>query len=153
MKGAPGSFVLLLVFGLLAGFAAGMAWRGQEVANAESLVKVKEAQRELSEQQLTDIKTRLSANPSSVDIIGGTPDKPDPRVDQFKSIFQDSGWSVDTKSITAPNSTKSITLRTPDDKAAHTLEKALNDAGVHYDTVKPNDASGAQDFQLKPSTF
>lgn len=153
MKGALGSFILLLIFGLAAGFAGGLAWRGQEVANIESLIKVKEAQRELSEQQLADFKTRLSANPSSVDIIGGTPDKPDPRVDQFKNIFQDSGWSVDTKSITTPNPPQSLTLRTQDDKAAHTLEKALNDAGVTYDSVKPNDTSGIRDFQLKPSTF
>lgn len=153
MKGAPGSFVLLLLFGLAAGFGGGLAWRGQEVANIESLVRVKEAEREFSERQLTEIKTKLSENPSSVDIIGGKTAKPDPRVDQLKSVFTDSGWSVGTKSIAPPNPAQNLTLRTPDDKAAHTLEKALNEAGVHYDTVKPNDASGVQEFQLKPSTF
>lgn len=62
MRGAPGSFIILLLLGLSLGFAGGMAWRGQEVANAGSLVRVKDEERQFSERQLSDIKSSLKIN-------------------------------------------------------------------------------------------
>jgi hypothetical protein len=143
MKGAPFSFVVLLLLGLSVGFYAGMQWRAQEVANAESLVRVKEAERQFSEQQLSNI------SPSTVDIGGGRPDKPDPRVDQLKTAFKESGWNVATGGKSTTDAVN-LVLRTQDMKASTTIENALKDAGVTYQMAKPSTAGGT-DFLLGPA--
>jgi hypothetical protein len=145
MKGAPISFVALLLLGLSGGFAVGMAWRGQEVANAESLARVRDAQREFSEQQLIEIKERLKSSPSSVDILDGKPGSTDQRVDQLKRAFSTSGWEVNTGPLSGV--AHSITLRAKDDNSATTIENALKGAGVGFETV-PSTATGTTDFVL-----
>lgn len=148
LKRAPGAFLILLAGGLAVGFAGGMVWRGQEVAVLENLMRLKDEERQFSERQLSDIKSGLKVNPSSVDIIGGKrPD--DPRVDQLKNVFKDSGWSVGVGQP-SPDVTTSLVLRTADPKAASTIEKTLKDAGVGYQMATPSGKTGT-DFLLSNS--
>ncbi|GLQ81449.1 hypothetical protein GCM10007881_49700 [Mesorhizobium huakuii] len=145
---APFTFLTVLIGGLVLGFAGGMAWRAQEVANAESLGRVKDEERQYSERQLSDIKTNLKINPATVDIGGGHTDKPDPRVEQLKDAFKDSGWDVGA--MKSQFATSDLVLSAPDPKAANTIEKALKDAGVTYQTAKPS-TTGGTDFFLGPA--
>ena len=109
MKGAPFSFGAILVSGLLLGFAAGQYLMRQEVANAESLVKLKDGQideyqktinerldkveKTLSAQQLSTLETWLKASPSMVS-LSTDPKGTDPFTMQLVDTFKKSGWDV-----------------------------------------------------------
>ncbi|MER9968127.1 hypothetical protein [Mesorhizobium sp. M0060] len=161
LKGAPLAFFILLAIGLSGGFKVGLMWRDQEVADGKALVLLKDGQidgyqkalsdrlekveKQLSENQLSLIRSKIQADPSSVDIIGGHPDKPDPRVDQLKGAFKDSGWNVGASQM--QTSTSDLVLRAQDPRAATTIENALKDAGIVYEAVKPL-TNGSTDFLL-----
>ncbi len=126
-------------------------WRGQEVANAESLVKLKtgeleefkklekrigDVERKLTEQQLSAIRTGLEKRPSAVDIytpigngLGAEYSK------QLLDVFRDSGWKVETKKQPDAYRDGGLHLTVPDSQAASSVSEALKDAGVSYKSM------------------
>lgn len=159
LKGAPLSFGAILVGGLLLGFAAGQYLMKQEVANAESLVKLKDGQideyqksinarldkveKTLSDKQLSILETWLKPSPS-IATIYTAPNTANPYAKQFTDTLTKSGWSVDPKGVENKDSLK---IETQDLKSADVFVKALTEAGVSFKSTGSN-AKGMTVFQL-----
>lgn len=164
LKSAPIASVLLVVVGLFGGYMFKSALTSEHIATLDTIIREKDGkidglektisnrldkvERALSEQQLSSIQANIKSAPASVDIGSAHPDKPDPRIDQLKSVFKDSGWDVGA--MKSQFATSDLVLSAPDPKAADTIEKALKDAGVTYQTAKPSTAGGT-DFLLGPA--
>ena len=160
LKGAPISFAGLLIVGLCSGFAFGMMWRGQEVANYESVVKLKDGQLDeyqkatnarldrvekiLSAKQLSSLEQSLKSSPSNV-IISSDPNTSKVYAKQLEDVFTKSGWEVDTKG--PKYSPDTFTLETKDALSSDVVKKALNAGDVPF-VSKKNDAKGTTEFQL-----
>lgn len=164
MKGAPISFAILLLLGLGAGFWGGMAFRAQQVANAESLVRLKDGEldnyqkiinerlerveKQLSAQQLSSIESTLKAVPVSSVALSAGQDHEDASnlARQLQSAFTKSGWKV----TDAPAAEfKGVSLKVDDYGSTAAIAKALEDAGVAFAVstdIKDNGAIGATEF-------
>ena len=162
---APIAFVILLAASLSLGFAGGLMWRGQEVANAESLVRLKDGELEelkkfekrigaieekLSMQQINTIESILKGSPSSIEILKD-PKASAPFSNQWTDVFEKSGWSVDVSPIVQDTKAELI-LRSKDIKSSTTIEKALVDAGLKFEVVGVANGGGdnTTDFWLSP---
>ncbi|MER9257763.1 hypothetical protein [Mesorhizobium sp. M0619] len=165
LKGAPFSVCLLVAAGLWGGYQFASVLTAERIATLETMVherdgeiegyqktlsdRLDKVEKALSDQQLSSIKSSLKDGHGSVDILDSNPDKPDPRADQLKTAFRDSGWDV---MMVAKNVTDAadLVLRTTDPKAATSVEKALRDAGVTYQMATPPGNTGT-DFLLRNS--
>ncbi|TIP09100.1 hypothetical protein [Mesorhizobium sp.] len=165
LKGAPLVFFILLALGLGGGFTAGMGWRGQELADAEALIRLKDGQidgyqktlsdrldkveKQLSAQQLSSIRETLTERPSTVDILDGSSGgRIAPLASQLKSVFSESGWHVQTGETES-----GVVIIAPDAKDAATIKKALEDAGIKYGPVKGggwNGEASSEAIRLEP---
>ena len=159
LKGAPFSFGGLVVVALSAGFAFGMMWRGQEVANYESLIKMRDGQiddyqksinsrldkveKTLSEKQLSTLETWLKTAPSKATIFAD-PNTNSIFAKQFSDTLMKSGWTVDPKSDGFKDYLK---IETQDIKSADVVLKALTEAGVSFKSTGI-DAKGTTAFKL-----
>jgi hypothetical protein len=164
LKGAPIASVLLVVIGLFGGYMFESKLTSEHIATLDTMIRERDGkidglektissrldkvEKALSDQQISSIKANIKTAPASVDIGGGHPDKQDPRVDQLKNVFRDSGWSVGTAQ--SQSATTDLLLRAPDLKTSTTIENALKDAGVTYQTAKPP-TTGGTDFLLGPA--
>lgn len=165
IKGAPVAFLGLLIAGISGGFAGGMIFRAQEVANAESLVRLKDGQldeyrkqieerlqnveQQLTDQQISKIKAAIESAPSKVEILTGDKVGWSGEVSgQLKNAFQLSGWNV-LPSTVLNGEADTVVLRAPDARTSTIINEALAGAGVRYDTVLPPQQKGAVDFILK----
>ena len=160
LKKAPLSFVILLFIGLSSGFAFGLFWRGQEVSNYESALKMKDSQideykksindrlekveKTLTANQLSSLELSLKAAPSKV-IISADSVSSKGYAKQIKDVFTKSGWEVDTKS--APVSLDTFMLETKGSVNASAVSRALSTADVPFKS-KMNEAKGTIEFQL-----
>lgn len=162
LKTAPISFVSLLVLGLAGGFAVGMAFRSQELANVESLMRLKDGEldsyrksiderlnrveKQLSEKQVSDITSALKGvDQGKVDFhTGKLPEGYSPEtVEQLKDIFKKSGWTVETEP-----SQNGFAIQTSDPASTEAVSKAFGKAGIEYETM--GGGVGSTKFQLKP---
>jgi hypothetical protein len=119
IKKAPLAFVSLLVLGLAGGGIGGLAWRGQELANANTLAdsykadvtrlqaevdRYKELRQRMqaiddsfTERQVEDLEGQLGiVPPGEVEIVA--PKEESAAWDQIYSAFKNSGWKVSTTS-------------------------------------------------------
>lgn len=168
VRGAPWSVAALVGASLFGGFTVGQGQMKQQLANAESLVKLKDGQIDeyqkatnarldkvekiLSARQLSSLELGLKAAPSKV-IISADPSISKIYTKQFEDVFKNSGWQVDTKSIYSSLGDKSdyspdtFTLETKDAIGATIVSKALSEAGVKF-TKMTSEIQGAMKFQL-----
>ena len=160
LKKAPWSFVILLALGLGGGFAFGLFWRGQEVANYDTLIKLKDGQiddykksindrldkveKTLSANQLSSLELWLKTSPSKV-VISSDPKTSLPYKEQILTAFKNSGWEVDPK--TTLSDMEIFTLQTSDPSSASAVSKALSAAGVPFKSIA-NPPKGTIEFQL-----
>jgi hypothetical protein len=160
LKQAPLSFFLLAALSIVAGFGLGMFVRGQELANMESLLKLKDGELDelksieerlknvetkLSAQQLSSIRQSLQKSPSAVSIVTG-PKSANPYFNQIQEVFKGSGWTV--KAAHSSDISGSLVLQAPDEESSAAIEKALTNAGVNYQTVPAKGKPGATEFYL-----
>ncbi len=166
LKQAPLVFAILLIGGLIAGFAGGLLFRGQELANAESLVKLKDGEidnyqktinerlerveKQLSAQQLSSIESTLKGAPtSSVALSAGQGHEDTANLaKQLQSAFTKSGWQV--TAAHPEGEFKGVSLKVDDRESTMAIAKALQDAGVSFDTSTDvdNGKIGATEFLI-----
>lgn len=160
LRGAPISFGLLLLLGIGGGFAGGLIFMQQQVANLESLIRLKDGElgglqelndrvksieAKLSVQQLSSLKSYLGGAPSSVRI--STSKSGNTVADQLETTFKDSGWTVNLDRSLKDD--KGFVIQPNDPKSSKSISRALDGAGVSYKTInKGNDA--APDFAIAP---
>ena len=160
LKAAPVAFLGFLIAGLVLGYLGGSTLRSQEVANLESLIRLKDGEldeyRKKIEQRLDNVEKQLSAQqisaleealkqakqPSRIELKGGEQGKIE---NQLKDTFEKSGWFVQPLPSDEPDGPG--TIRTEDKGAAKSTDKALKDAGVNY-TVSTPPGTSATDFML-----
>ncbi|GAA4121569.1 hypothetical protein ACFFTN_21060 [Aminobacter aganoensis] len=161
VRGAP---VAVLIF-IVTGFGLGLLFMRQEVANAQSEVRLKDTEigqlkgerddyrkqveerfqkieQQLSSAQQSKLMDLLKSSPSNVEIFS---DPTVPLSGQITDVFTKSGWQVNT----TETAKDSVVLRAIDPKSQAAIGTALRDAGVKFDLSAP--ASGgmsAVDFIL-----
>ena len=172
LRSAPLAFLGLLILGLGGGFTGGMMWRGQEVANAESLLRLRDGEldtyrksiekrlgdveKQLTLQQISAIQDALTNFPSTVDFLSVNK-KFAPLATQLKTVFTESGWTVANEPETAPDDRLSngVVIRASDNQAAETIGKALEGAGVTYQSTPGSSGgsalTGGVEFTVGPS--
>ncbi|WP_224702001.1 hypothetical protein [Devosia aquimaris] len=152
LKGAPLAFFVLLFLGLALGGAGGHAWRGQEVANLESLMRLKDGELttltkqmeerlkkvedRLSEQQVTTLESSLREIPSKIEIVKSRVGGLEPVIaGQLETVFSDSGWKVltDTTPTEPANWTSAVLLGIPESPDGAALKAAFDAANIPYD--------------------
>lgn len=165
-KSAKIAFAGLLILGICSGAIGGVAWRGQEVATLEALIRLKDGELTsltaqindrlkkvedtLSSQQVTTLQSKLKVNAASVEILNWS-DMPSPKItDQLQTIFSTSGWQVSSNvQASAPSDwDKAVLLALPKTPEAVQLRAAFDAAGISYD-VKTLPGSGAPQVWLK----
>jgi len=144
MRGAPIAFLVLLVFGLVGGFAGGQHFMKQEVQNLESLIRLKDGEldeyrvkiderfkkieKQLTAEQVSSIEKALSVNPSTVEIENisqGEVGK------QLIETWKRSGWQVH-EIPSSGDFDESVVFKTLNAESAETMKKALSEAGIDY---------------------
>ncbi len=155
---APRSFAGLTILAVGLGFGGGLMWRGQEVSNYETLIKIKDGQidayqktinerldkveKTLSDQQLSSLQNSLRLSPSEVAIIKGKGEgEVSPYATQLEKAFSNSGWIVEK--FAAIDESGGVILRAKDLLSADTIKQALETANVKYHSVNED---GKTDF-------
>lgn len=155
---APATFVaaILLIGG--GGFYAGTSWRGQEVANLQTLVQAKDGQlteykgklddlasrvgkieQQLSISQANVIKSLIDGKAGSVEIINWQ-DNPAPALlQQYQTLLKDSGWTATTRTAAfdRPDQGQAFVLQPESKSSGDLLREAMDRAQVQYE-VKPS---------------
>jgi hypothetical protein len=150
---APVAFIGLAVLSAVGGYAVGFGMRGQEVANLESLIRLKDGELSglskqleerikkvedtLSAQQVSALESSLSTNPSKVEFrtwIDSAASEPQ-IAGQLESIFKDSGWQVVPGSQTTEPTdwANMVLLAAPDDANGAAIKAAFEAADLPYD--------------------
>lgn len=162
LKTAPGTFIVLIILGLAGGFTGGLGWRGQELANVESLMRLKEGEidsyrksindrldkveKSLSDQQLSYFQDTLRTAPSTVEItIGGKAYEPFAK--QVLSAFEAGGWKV--QSTINADTQEGINITASGLLDAGLITKALTSADVDFQSVQ---LTKSTEFFLWPPT-
>ena len=171
VSAAPWSFGGVLIGGLIVGFSVGMVFRAQEVANAESLVRLRDAEislkdtelsgfrksvedrlknveQKLSAQQISFIETALKTKPSTVSIYAGGKASED-YVKQVKDVFTNSGWTVQAE--LSHDTQRNLTVKTANGESAGIVTKALEGAEIKYESIELGGANGETIFYLGSS--
>lgn len=142
----------------------------QEVANAESLVRLKDGElaqkngeidgyrktieerlgkieKQLSVQQINAIQSELSKRPSTVNIVGPQPKDESAVAKQILETFKNSGWDVQTQYATQDKEPAGWVLRSDQKDSITTIGKALSGAGISYEAIT-NPSTGKTDIML-----
>lgn len=157
LKGAPFAAGLLIIVG----FSGGMFWRGQEIANLEGLVRLKDGElddyrkrinerldnveKQLSSRQVSGLSEALKSVPSSSIEISSRPN--DPVAKQLVRTFEERGWTVSP----LPSADRPGVLLRAGGKDAKAIDGALNDAGVNFTTSGKN-AGSPVEFSILPNS-
>ena len=149
---APVAFIGLAALAAVGGYAVGHGMRGQEVANLESLVRLKDGELSalskalderlkkvedtLSAQQVSALESALSANPAKVEFLNWINGASEPLMaGQLESVFKDSGWQVVPGNQTTEPAdwANMVLLAAPDDANGAAIKAAFEAADLPYD--------------------
>ncbi|MFP9137909.1 hypothetical protein ACLI1C_12090 [Devosia sp. XGJD_8] len=163
LKGAPLAFLVLLFLGLALGGAGGHAWRGQEVANLESLMRLKDGELTtltkqmeerlkkvedtLSAQQVTTLESSLREIPSQIEIMKSFVEGGEPVIaGQLEAAFSDSGWKVftDTTPVEPEDWNSAVLLAVPENPDGAALRAAFDAADIPYEVRVLSNSETAQ---------
>lgn len=162
-KKAPLAFSVLLIFGLLAGGACGIAWRGQEVATLEALMRLKDGELTaltkqmeerlkkvedtLSAQQVTTLESNLREIPSQIEIMKSFVEGGEPVIaGQLEAAFSESGWKVftDTTPVGPEDWNSAVLLAVPENPDGAALRAAFDAADIPYEVRVLSNSETAQ---------
>lgn len=164
LKRAPLAALVLLAVGVSAGALGGLAWRGQEIANLEGVIRLKDGamdeyrkelndrlttvEQTLSAQQVQALKSSLLVNPSHVVGInwisgGGSP----VTASQLANAFDEGGWQVQVQTADIPfpmaySGGNPILVAVPETAEGKTLIDAFDAAGIPYDLATYSGGDG-----------
>ena len=149
----PGLFILVLVVGI----GGGLAWKQQEIANHESLMRVKEAEiaqlkerllslpaepsapatrqetDQLTPDEIDRVRGLLSGKPSYVEIMSNPGSMWSA---QISSVFSESGWKVEQSPSVLAADAPTVYLTWSDDADTGTIKAAFDAVGLKYELSK-----------------
>ncbi|MER9741780.1 hypothetical protein [Mesorhizobium sp. M0187] len=163
VKGAPLAFALLLVAGLIGGYAFESILTAERVATLETMIRQRDGEidgyqktlsdrmdkveKALSAQQLSSIETTLTRSPTATVELQSDREWTDTAeiARQLQSTFEKTGWTVDKSQ---GKSGAGVVLRATSDVATSVIRNALDEAAVPYKTTPISGPTGGMEFML-----